>query len=66
MMFQDHCKAVNCDPVLIVIYLTRVTPVIVRPTQVWVTLDIAFCSASIYSLVGISVDRFYAIYRPVM
>ncbi|XP_023345574.1 tyramine/octopamine receptor [Eurytemora carolleeae] len=31
----------------------------------WVTLDVGFCSASIYSLIGISIDRFYAVYRPV-
>ena len=33
--------------------------------KVWVTLDVLFCSASIYSLIGISLDRFYAIYWPV-
>lgn len=32
--------------------------------KLWVTLDVCFCSASIYSLIGISIDRFYAVYRP--
>ena len=34
------------------------------PCKIWVTLDVFFCSASIYSLIGISLDRFYAIYKP--
>ena len=33
--------------------------------KIWVTLDVCFCSASIYSLVGISLDRLYAVYWPI-
>ena len=33
--------------------------------KVWVTADVLFCSASIYSLIGISIDRFHAIYKPI-
>merc|ERR1719239_129478 len=32
--------------------------------MLWVTMDVGFCSASIYSLLGISVDRLYAVYLP--
>ena len=33
--------------------------------QAWVTADVVFCQASIYSLVGISIDRFHAIFQPI-
>ena len=33
--------------------------------KLWVTLDVFFCSASIYSLIGISLDRLYAVYWPI-
>ena len=33
--------------------------------KAWVTADVLFCSASIYSLIGISIDRFHALYRPI-
>lgn len=33
--------------------------------KAWVTIDVTFCSASIYNLIGISVDRFYAAYYPI-
>jgi hypothetical protein len=33
--------------------------------KIWVTLDVLFSSASIYSLIGISIDRFFAVYKPV-
>jgi len=32
--------------------------------KMFVTSDITFCSASIYSLIGISLDRHYAVYNP--
>eukprot|EP00092_Neocalanus_flemingeri_P063222 GFUD01076448.1.p1 GENE.GFUD01076448.1~~GFUD01076448.1.p1 ORF type:complete len:410 (-),score=81.96 GFUD01076448.1:117-1346(-) len=32
--------------------------------KIYITADIAFCSASIYSLIGISLDRHYAVYHP--
>ena len=32
--------------------------------KIHITSDIAFCSASIYSLIGISLDRHYAVYHP--
>ena len=33
--------------------------------KLWVTFDVAFCTASIYNLLCISFDRFYAIYFPI-
>ena len=30
----------------------------------FISADVTFCSASIYSLIGISLDRFYAIFYP--
>lgn len=33
--------------------------------KLWVTFDVAFCTASIYNLLSISFDRFYAIYFPI-
>ena len=33
--------------------------------KAWVTADVLFCSASIYSLIGISIDRFHALYSPI-
>ena len=32
--------------------------------QLYVTADVVFCSASIYSLIAISLDRFYAVHFP--
>jgi len=32
--------------------------------KMFITSDITFCSASIYSLIGISIDRHYAVYHP--
>ena len=32
--------------------------------KMFITADITFCSASIFSLIGISLDRFYAVYFP--
>ena len=32
--------------------------------KVWITLDVLLCSASIYSIIGISIDRFLALYKP--
>jgi len=32
--------------------------------KMYITSDITFCSASIYSLIGISLDRHYAVYHP--
>eukprot|EP00091_Calanus_sinicus_P000886 TRINITY_DN10840_c0_g1_i1.p1 TRINITY_DN10840_c0_g1~~TRINITY_DN10840_c0_g1_i1.p1 ORF type:complete len:133 (-),score=18.39 TRINITY_DN10840_c0_g1_i1:489-887(-) len=32
--------------------------------KMFITSDITFCSASIYSLIGISLDRHYAVYNP--
>ena len=33
--------------------------------KAWVTADMLFCTVSIYCLIGISIDRFHAIYRPI-
>ena len=32
--------------------------------QVIVTLDVTLCTASIYNMIGISADRFLAVFRP--
>ena len=32
--------------------------------KLWVTADVAFCSASIYSLIGVCIDRFQALADP--
>ena len=32
--------------------------------KLWVFGDVTFCSASIYSLIAISADRFYAVFYP--
>ena len=32
--------------------------------MMFITTDITFCSASIYSLIGISIDRHYAVFHP--
>ena len=32
--------------------------------KLWVTADVAFCSASIYSLIGVCIDRFQAVTDP--
>jgi len=32
--------------------------------KMFITTDITFCSASIYSLIGISIDRHYAVFHP--
>ena len=37
----------------------------VTACKIWVTMDVAFCTISIYNLIGISVDRFYAVYYPI-
>ena len=34
--------------------------------KAWVTADIFFCCVSIYTLLGISVDRFLAVYKPII
>ena len=33
--------------------------------RMFISADVTFCSASIYSLIGITLDRFYAVYYPV-
>ena len=33
--------------------------------KVWGTADVILCSASVYSLVGISIDRFFAVFFPI-
>ena len=32
--------------------------------KLWITADVTFCSASIYNLIGISLDRFQAVTNP--
>ena len=36
----------------------------VTACKIWITLDVMLCTASIYSLIGVSIDRFLALYRP--
>jgi hypothetical protein len=33
--------------------------------KLWISLDIACCSISIYNLVAVSLDRCYAVYSPI-